>query len=73
MSKAVNTCASAHEHTEVYNLSETALREDGIAELERRIEQLRSKLRLAVVFGGDKSAAGSVIYESPQRALMEEL
>ena len=50
MSKTVNTCASAHAHTEVYNLSETALREDGIAELERRIEQLRSKLRLAVVF-----------------------
>ena len=61
---SVNTCASAHAHSELYNLSDTAMREDGIAELERRIEQLRSTLRLAVVFGGNKSVAGSVIYES---------
>ena len=61
---SVNTCASAHAHSELYNLSDTAMREDGIAELERRLEQLRSKLCLAVVFGGNKSVAGSVIYES---------
>ena len=33
-------------------------------ELERQIDQLRDKLRIGVIFGGDKSAADSVIYRS---------
>jgi D-alanine-D-alanine ligase len=34
------------------------------SELQRSIEQLYSKMRMAVIFGGDKSAPGSVVYQS---------
>src|SRR5215510_7957263 len=32
--------------------------------LEQRIERLKSRVRLAVIFGGDKSASGSVVYRA---------
>jgi D-alanine-D-alanine ligase len=32
--------------------------------LEERIERLKSRIRLAVIFGGDKSVSGSVVYRS---------
>src|SRR5262249_50761183 len=32
--------------------------------LEQRIERLKSRVRLAVIFGGDKSISGSVVYRS---------
>src|SRR5262245_39297130 len=32
--------------------------------LEERIERLKSRIRLAVIFGGDKAASGSVVYRS---------
>jgi D-alanine-D-alanine ligase len=35
-----------------------------LLDLERQIDQLKSSLRLAVIFGGDKSTPGSVIYQS---------
>jgi len=35
-----------------------------MALLEERIERLKSRVRLAVVFGGNKSAADSVVYRS---------
>lgn len=35
-----------------------------MALLEQRIERLKSRVRLAVVFGGDKSATDSVVYRS---------
>ena len=34
------------------------------SELQRSIEQLYAKMRMAVIFGGDKSAPGSVVYQS---------
>src|SRR5437870_403326 len=33
--------------------------------LQEQIEQLKSRLRLAVIFGGDKLSPGSVVYQSP--------
>ena len=45
-----------------------ACREEGLTgstpQLEAQIERLRASLRLAVVFGGDKLAPGSVVYPS---------
>jgi D-alanine-D-alanine ligase len=35
-----------------------------MALLEERIERLKSRVRLAVIFGGNKSAADSVVYRS---------
>ena len=41
-----------------------APQEADIALLEERIERLKSRMRLAVIFGGDKTASGSVVYQS---------
>ena len=35
-----------------------------MALLEQQIDRLKSRMRLAVIFGGDKSAPGSVVYQS---------
>src|SRR5213593_3554016 len=41
-----------------------AARATNMALLEEQIERLKSRMRLAVVFGGNKSAPDSVIYRS---------
>ncbi|MBV8835247.1 MAG: ATP-grasp domain-containing protein [Alphaproteobacteria bacterium] len=35
-----------------------------LLDLERRLDRLKSSMHLAVIFGGDKSTSGSVIYQS---------
>jgi D-alanine-D-alanine ligase len=37
---------------------------DDIAQLQKQIERLQAHLRLAVIFGGDKSVPGGVVYQS---------
>jgi D-alanine-D-alanine ligase len=39
-------------------------RADDLILLQERIERLKSRMHLAVIFGGDKSASGSVVYQS---------
>jgi D-alanine-D-alanine ligase len=46
-----------------YSVFETADAQ-GMAELERRLEQLKDHLRIGVVFGGDKAVPGSVVYKA---------
>jgi D-alanine-D-alanine ligase len=52
------------ERAEARCLDESRPRADEIARLEECIDRLKSRLRLAVVFAGDKSAPGSVLYPS---------
>jgi D-alanine-D-alanine ligase len=40
------------------------VRDESVVRLEERIEQLKSRLHLAVIFGGDKSAPETVLFQS---------
>lgn len=45
--------------------AEILLARSPAVELERQIEQLQDRMRIAVIYGGDKSSPDSVIYRSP--------